>query len=253
MLYTVETLGGQGKPLIFAGSESPNDIEGLSDELAGRMASGLVCQLQPLDSETREKLLRRWIDERCSIPVADSLIESIAPMIAGDGRVISGIVNMLNTLQRMLSRSPELQELRQFSGQLLRSHQSATTLGLIESAVCQAFQLPADSLRSKSQTRAVSGPRKLAMYLSRQLTPLRLLRDRSTLWGPFSQHVISAERHVRIGLTKEPPSGGVLPLCRLGKLLNASNHSFVLASPSGRPGQQANRSVSHICSNALKS
>ena len=107
MLYTVETLGGQGKPLIFAGSESPNDIEGLSDELAGRMASGLVCQLQPLDSETREKLLRRWIDERCSIPVADSLIESIAPMIAGDGRVISGIVNMLNTLQRMLSRSPE--------------------------------------------------------------------------------------------------------------------------------------------------
>ncbi len=197
MLYTVETLGGQGKPLIFAGSESPNDIEGLSDELAGRMASGLVCQLQPLDSETREKLLRRWIDERCSIPVADSLIESIAPMLAGDGRVISGIVNMLNTLQRMLSRSPELQELRQFSGQLLRSHQSATTLGLIESAVCQAFQLPADSLRSKSQTRTVSGPRKLAMYLSRQLTPSAYSEIGQHFGGRSHSTAISAERHVR--------------------------------------------------------
>ena len=47
-------LGEQGKPLFLRGSESPNDIEGLSDELAGRMASGLVCQLQPLDSETRK-------------------------------------------------------------------------------------------------------------------------------------------------------------------------------------------------------
>ena len=197
MLYTVETLGGQGKPLIFAGSESPTEIDGLSNELAGRLASGLVCNLQPLDAATREKLLRQWIEQRCQLSVSDALIDAITPLLAGDGRVISGIVNVLNTLQRMLGRSPSIQELRQFSGQMLRSNQTVTTLGLIESAVCQAFHLPEDSLRSKSQTRAVSGPRKLAMYLSRQLTPSAYSEIGSHFGGRSHSTAISAEQHVK--------------------------------------------------------
>ena len=197
MLYTVETLSGQGKPLIFAGAEAPSEIDGLSSELSGRMASGLVCQLQPLDSEIREKLLRQWITERCQLEVPDLLINAIAPMLAGDGRVISGIVNVLNTLQRMLGRSPSLQELQQFAGQLLRSNQPVATLGLIESAVCQAFHLPPDSLRSKSQTRAVSGPRKLAMYLSRQLTPSAYSEIGHHFGGRSHSTAISAEQHVK--------------------------------------------------------
>lgn len=207
MLYTVETLGGQGKPLIFAGSESPTEIDGLSNELAGRMASGLVCHLQPLDSATREKLLRQWIGQRCNLEVSDSLIDAITPLLAGDGRVISGIVNVLNTLQRMLGRSPSIQELRQFSGQMLRSSQAVTTLGLIESAVCQAFHLPEDSLRSKSQTRAVSGPRKLAMYLSRQLTPSAYSEIGNHFGGRSHSTAISAEQHVKSWITEEAAIG----------------------------------------------
>ena len=197
MLYTVETLSGQGKPLIFAGSASPTEIDGLSTELSGRMAAGLVCHMQPLDSETREKLLRRWLMERCSLSVPESLIESIAPLLPGDGRVISGITNVVNTLQRMLGRTPTLEELRQSSGELLRSNQTVATLGLIELAVCQTFQLPADSLRSKSQTRAISGPRKLAMYLSRQLTPSAYSEIGDHFGGRSHSTAISAEQHVK--------------------------------------------------------
>lgn len=207
MLYTVETLGGLGKPLVFAGAESPSEIQGLSNELAGRMASGLVCHMQPLDSEIREKLLRQWIDERCNLKVCDSLIETITPMLSGDGRVISGVVNVLNTLQRMLGRSPSLQELQQFAGQLLRSNQSVATLGLIESAVCQAFHLPPESLRSKSQTRALSGPRKLAMYLSRQLTPSAYSEIGNHFGGRSHSTAISAEQHVKAWISEGTPIG----------------------------------------------
>ncbi len=201
MLYTVETLSGLGKPLIFAGSESPTEINGLSDELAGRMASGLVCNLQPLDAETREKLLRRWIDDRCEIQVPEVFIDAITPLLAGDGRVVSGVVNIINTLQRMLGRCPTLDEMRQFGGQLLRVSKPMTTLGLIESAVCEAFRLPEDSLRSKSQTRAVTGPRKLAMYLSRQLTPSAYSEIADHFGGRSHSTAISAEQHVRNWLT----------------------------------------------------
>ncbi len=202
MLYTVETLAGAGRPLVFSGSHSPTEIDGLTRELAGRMAAGLVCSIQPLDGATRETLLQRWIAERCQLQVPDSLIEAINPMLAGDGRVISGIVNVINTLQRMFGRTPTLDELRQYAGQLLRAAKPVTTLSVIESAVCEAFQLPSDSLRGKSQTRAVTGPRMLAMYLSRQLTSAAYAEIARHFGGRSHSTAISAEQNVKAWLAE---------------------------------------------------
>jgi chromosomal replication initiator protein len=161
------------------------------------MAAGLVCSIQPLDSTTREQLLRRWLSERCQLAVEPSLIESINPMLAGDGRVISGIVNVINTLQRMFGRTPTLDELRQFAGQLLRGSRPVTTLSVIEQAVCEAFQLPVDSLRGKSQTRAITGPRMLAMYLSRQMTSAAYAEIARHFGGRSHSTAISAEQNVK--------------------------------------------------------
>jgi chromosomal replication initiator protein len=202
MLYTVETLAGSGRPLVFAGSDAPTEINGLSRELAGRMASGLVCTLHPLDSATREKLLRRWISERCQLAVPESLIEAINPLLAGDGRVISGVVNVVRTLQQMFHRCPTLDELKQFGGQLLRAARPITTLSVIESAVCEAFQLPAEALRGKSQTRAITGPRMLAMYLSRQLTPAAYAEIARHFGGRSHSTAISAEQQVKTWLAE---------------------------------------------------
>lgn len=202
MLYTVETLAGSGRPLVFSGANAPTEIEGLTRELAGRLAAGLVCSTQPLDSETREKIFRNWIAERCPMEVPDDLITSINPLLCGDGRVISGVVNVINTLQRMFGRTPTLDEIRQHAGQLLRTNQPLTTLGVIESAVCEAFQLPSDSLRSKSQTRAVTGPRMLAMYLSRQLTSAAYAEIARHFGGRSHSTAISAEQNVKLWLDK---------------------------------------------------
>ncbi len=188
--------------LVFSGSHSPTEIDGLTRELAGRMAAGLVCSVQPLDGATREQLLRRWVSERCHLAVDDSLIESINPMLAGDGRVISGMVNVINTLQRMFGRTPTLDELRQYAGQLLRASKPMTTLSVIESAVCEAFQLPSDSLRGKSQTRAITGPRMLAMYLSRQLTSSAYAEIARHFGGRSHSTAISAEQNVKSWLAE---------------------------------------------------
>ncbi|MGB1816950.1 MAG: DnaA ATPase domain-containing protein, partial [Rubripirellula sp.] len=170
MLYTVETLASEGRPLLFSGLQAPSEIAGLSQELAGRMASGLVCPIQPLDIDIRRTVLERWIAERCPLEVPSALLDQINPMLAGDGRVVSGVANMINTLQRMFGRVPTLDEIRQFGGNLLRASTPIATLSVIETAVCDAFHLPHHTLRGRSQTRAVTGPRMLAMYLARQLT-----------------------------------------------------------------------------------
>ncbi|MGI9470366.1 MAG: DnaA ATPase domain-containing protein, partial [Rubripirellula sp.] len=138
MLYTVETLASAGRPLIFSGLHSPTEIPGLSRELAGRMASGLVCPIQPLDLSTRRVIFGRWLEERCPLEVPAVMTDQVNSMLAGDGRVISGVVNMVNTLQRMYGRMPSMDELRQFGGDLLRVAAPVATLNVIETAVCEA-------------------------------------------------------------------------------------------------------------------
>ena len=197
MLYTVETLAGAGRPLLFSGLHAPTEIQGLSRELAGRMASGLVCPMQPLDLTTRRVILERWLNERCPLEVPGSLIDQVNAMLAGDGRVISGVVNMVNTLQRMYGRMPLLDELRQFGGDLLRVAAPVATLTVIETAVCDAFHLPHDTLRGGSQTRAVTGPRMLAMYLSRQMTSSAYSEIAKHFGGKSHSTAISAENNVK--------------------------------------------------------
>ncbi len=197
MLYTVETLASEGRPLLFSGLQAPSEIAGLSHELAGRMASGLVCPIQPLDIDIRREILERWIAERCPLGVSAGLLDQINPMLAGDGRVVSGLVNMINTLQRMFGRVPSLDEIRQFGGNLLRASTPIATLSVIETAVCDAFHLPHHTLRGQAQTRAVTGPRMLAMYLARQLTASAYSEIATHFGGKSHSTAISAENNVK--------------------------------------------------------
>ena len=197
MLYTVETLASEGRPLLFSGLQAPSEIAGLSHELAGRMASGLVCPIQPLDIDIRREILERWIAERCPLEVPAGLLDQINPMLAGDGRVVSGLVNMINTLQRMFGRVPSLDEIRQFGGNLLRASTPVATLSVIETAVCDAFHLPHHTLRGRTQTRAVTGPRMLAMYLARQLTSSAYSEIATHFGGKSHSTAISAENNVK--------------------------------------------------------
>ncbi|MBB3210576.1 chromosomal replication initiator protein [Rhodopirellula rubra] len=169
-LYTLETLSAAGKPLVFTANLPPADIRGLTGEVAGRMASGLVCPLLALDPATRLNLLTRLVKTRCVLDCDPSLLAEVSEAVGGDARAVTGVANLIGMLQRMFRREPTIDEIRQFGGDLMRNTRSAPSLRSIERAVCEAFGLEGDGLRGKAQTRRVSEPRTLAMYLARQHT-----------------------------------------------------------------------------------
>ncbi len=197
MLYTVEALIEAGRPIVFTANQAPSEIEGLSRELSGRMASGLVCPMHSLDSTTRETVLRRLVQQRCSIQWPDEMITEVNAQLAGDGRVLSGMVNLVATLQKMFGRMATMDEIRQFGGNLLRVGQASVTLSTIERTVCEAFKVPLEDLRGSSQARAVCEPRMLAMYLSRQLTSSAYAEIANHFGGRSHSTAIAAEKNVK--------------------------------------------------------
>lgn len=206
-LYTVETLASAGKPLVFSANLPPSDIRGLTGEVAGRMASGLVCPLAALDQETRFKLLQRMVATRCVLGCDNTLLEEVSELIGGDARAAGGIANLIGMLQRMFRREPTIDEIRRYGGDLLRSTQVAPTLRSIEKAVCETFGLEGDGLRGKAQTRRVSEPRTLAMYLARQHTGSAFTEIAKHFGRRSHSNAISAISKVETWLSSGKPIG----------------------------------------------
>lgn len=207
-LYTVETLTNAGKPLIFSANLPPSEIRGLTGEVAGRMSSGLVCPLMPLDAVTRLALLRRVTSQRCVMTCGDELLNEVAELLPGDGRCIAGVANMILMLQRMYRREPTIHEVRKYGCELLQSQTVTPTLRGIERAVCEAFGLEPEGLRGKAQTRRVSEPRTLAMYLARQLTGCAFTEIAKHFGRRSHTGAIAAQAKVETWLASGKPIGG---------------------------------------------
>ncbi|MEM6365721.1 MAG: DnaA/Hda family protein, partial [Planctomycetota bacterium] len=208
MLYTVETLVSAGKPLVFTANLPPAEIRGLTSEVAGRMASGLVCPLTPLDAATRLAVLQRATTLRCVLGCNEALLEDVAELAPGDARSLQGVANLIGMLQRMYRREPTLAEIQQFGGDLLRCQTIAPTLRSIERAVCDAFGLESDGLRGRAQTRRVSEPRMLAMYLAREMTGSAYTEIARHFGRRSHTGAIAAQAKVGQWLKSNKPIGG---------------------------------------------
>lgn len=207
-LYTVESLTAAGKPLVFTANLPPADIRGLTGEVAGRMASGLVCPLTALDPQTRFQLLKRLVKTRCVLDCEDDLLQEVSEAVGGDARAVTGVANLLGMLQRMFRREPTIDEIRRFGGDLLRNTRSAPSLRSIEKAVCEAFGLEGDGLRGKAQTKRVSEPRTLAMYLARQHTGSAFTEIAQHFGRRSHSGAIAAQQKVATWLDTGKPIGG---------------------------------------------
>lgn len=207
VLYTVDTIISRRRPLVLAGDRPPMEIEGLSGELAGRMSSGLVCGLNPLEIEVRRELLRRE-SMRSFMPWDEETIQALASRVSGDGRLIQGVGRLVSMLQRMYRRMPTMQEILREAGDMLQRGPRSVALEDIERAVCAAFNLPVGELRGEVKSRNVSQPRILAMYLSRQHTSAAFSEIGRYFGDRNHSTVIAAYRRAEAWLKTNQSVGG---------------------------------------------
>ena len=207
MLYTVDTVLSRRRPLILAADRQPLEIDGLTADLAGRMSSGLVCGINPMELELRRDLFRRYAAQSY-MPWDEATIEMLAQRATGDGRVIQGISQLVSMLQRMYRRMPTAQEITSHAGDLLQRGPKVVALADVEKAICTAFGLSTGELRSDSKSRNVSQPRILAMYLSRQHTTAAFSEIGRYYGDRNHSTVIAAHRRVEDWIKSDQSVGG---------------------------------------------
>ncbi len=192
---TIDMLLRDRRQVILVADRGLNELSGLGADLYARLAGGMACGIDPMDTATRQRVLANLCQKR-QVLVHDSTIKSLAAHCSGDARVLQGIVHRLVAQQRLSNGSLTDHDAIRCTMDLIRASQPIIRMSDIEKVVCDAFGLEDSILRAKSKCQSVSQPRMLAMFLARKYTRTALSEIGEYFGNRQHSTVISAQKKV---------------------------------------------------------
>ncbi len=206
--HTFNSLYESGRQIVISSDRPPKEIATLEDRLRSRFEWGLITDIQPPDVETRIAILRKKVTTD-DIAVTDpAVLTFIAERVTTNIRELEGALTRVVAFSSLTGLPLTVELAEQVLRDLFPTHAgvSEVTIGKIQEEVCERFGLSVGELISPKRSQAVSYPRHVAMYLSRELTDASLPkigkefggRDHTTVMHATSKitRLISEDRSV---------------------------------------------------------
>jgi len=234
--HTFNALHVAGKQIVLSSDRPPEALSQLAERLRDRFAWGLTVAIDPPDLRTRIAVLWRLASDRAGVLPEPAVLNEIATRVPGNVRVLEGAMTRVLALSSLLREPLSTSIVHRALGEqaLVSDAPAPPTLEQIQDAVCRVEGVARSDLLSPRRSTRIARVRQLAMYLSRELTPMTLAeiargfdRDHTTVMHalravderltPGSDTVESIHR-VHIALRSEPgserpnsPSGPAVP------------------------------------------
>ena len=157
-----------GKQIVVTADCVPSQMKGMEERLTSRLNWGLVADIQAPDLETRLAILYEK-STRESLSLQPDVAMEIAKHVKSNVRELEGALLRVMALAELRGCNLNPEFVREVL--MLRSDpQKAVTVESIQKAVAQYFTVKVTDLKGNRRHRAISRPRMIAMYLSRELT-----------------------------------------------------------------------------------
>ncbi|HPR32685.1 MAG TPA: chromosomal replication initiator protein DnaA [Prolixibacteraceae bacterium] len=158
-----------GKQLILTSDKAPIEIKGIEQRLLSRFKWGLTTDLQSPDYETRLKILqKKTYKDGLSMP--EQVLEYIAQNISSNVRELEGAIISLLAQSTLNKKAITLDLAIDMINKIVKQNKHEITIDFIQKTVCDYFNMPVDSLNSRTRKREVVQARQIAMYFSKSLT-----------------------------------------------------------------------------------
>ena len=171
---TYNALYQSGKQMVFTSDKPPKDILGLDERLKGRLASGLLVDLQPPSYEIKVAILKKKasldgvnVDEGLS-----EVISFIAENIKSNVRELESALNRVVAYARFVNVPFTKSLAKQVLKDVVQMSGSGPAAKDVKKVVAAYFAITINDLDSEERSRSLSMPRQIAMYLCRELTGL---------------------------------------------------------------------------------
>ncbi|MFI5173653.1 MAG: chromosomal replication initiator protein DnaA [Terriglobia bacterium] len=161
------------KQLVISSDCPPKDIPTIEERLKSRFEWGLIADIQPPDLETKIAILQKKAEsEKVKIP--DNVAMFIASKIKSNIRELEGSLIRLVAYCQLKDLEINVEVAQQVLRSILDSQEKRITIEMIQKAVSEQFSLKVSDLKAKNNSKSISYPRQIAMYLAKQLTTASL-------------------------------------------------------------------------------
>lgn len=193
--HTFNALYDAQKQIVISSDCPPHQIAELEERLRSRFEWGLTADIQAPDLETKMAILTRKADsEGVSLPGEVALY--IAGRIKSNIRELEGSLIRLLAYASLTGREVDLDLAKTVLRDILRQDERALTLEGIQKFVAEFYQMKLADLKSRNNSKSVTMPRQVAMYLCKNLTNASLPEIGKNFGGKHHSTVIHSIRKV---------------------------------------------------------
>lgn len=172
--HTFNALIDNNCQIVISCDRSPSDLDGMEERIKSRLGWGLVADVHSTTYELRLGILLSKI-EQMKAQVPKSVVEFLATKITSNVRELEGALNKVVALSKLVGREINLENTHEILRDLLRSSERVISIEEIQKKVAEHFNIKMNDMVSSKRTRAISRPRQIAMYLSKDLTSKSLV------------------------------------------------------------------------------
>ena len=184
------------KQIVITSDRLPKDIATLDDRIKTRFEAGLMADIQPPDFETRVGIITRK-SEMMQLKLSDEIVFYIAEQVKTNIRQLEGVVKKLHAMINLQGQTPPV-DLAQTAIRDIRNDDQPEpiTVRKIIEEVARTYAVSAADIISPKRDAPIANARKIAMYITREITQMPMKdigrefggRDHSTV--VYSLHEI---------------------------------------------------------------
>jgi chromosomal replication initiator protein len=171
--HTFNELHDAQKQIVISSDCPPKDIGGLVERLRSRFEWGLMADIQAPDLETRMAILQKKA-EIDGVRLPAEVCTFIAEKTKSNVRELEGALTKLIAYSSLTQTPISALMAKQVLKHLLEKQERRITIDSIMKAVAEKYGIKPPQLREKSNRKEIVGPRQVAMYITKELTPASL-------------------------------------------------------------------------------
>ena len=157
------------KQVILTSDKAPVDIVGMEQRLLSRFKWGLSADLQSPDLETRLAILKKKI-KNDGIDIPYEVIEYIGYSITTNVRELEGALISLLAQSSLNKKEITIDLAKNMLDKFVKNTVREVSIDYIQKVVCDYFDIPIETMKSKTRKREIVQCRQLAMFFSKQMT-----------------------------------------------------------------------------------
>ena len=198
-LQLIMDLKNAGKSIVLTANVAPNALTGFDRRVQSLFASGLVIDVVAPNAFVRRSMLVR-------AGVKSDVAEELSKRIAGDGHLVNGIINKINTYTELMGETVDMEVASRLLGDVLAKNK--TPISMVK-AMCEKMSVSYDEICGNSRARRLVRARQIMMSALKNATNLSLTeignvcggRDHATVVYALNQ--IENQKHIDLILNAE--------------------------------------------------